>query len=281
MRANHDLIEEIRDYWSRRSGTFDLAFGHRIAPGPEADAWAQPMRDHLGAPPARVLELACGTGEVTRLVHDLGHDVTALDFSESMLAVARAKHEGKPRLRFLLADAGQTMEPDESYDAILCRHLVWTLVDPETAFADWFRILRSGGRLLIYDGDWAKPKPSGRWAARLLALWDRLSPDPNYDGAMGDAHAAIMRRLPFGEGLTADRLMPMLQAAGFGAMRQLPHDPIARAQRRTNGLRNSLRTRVYDRFILLAQKPGQSPSVQTPDARQAWAIERGHETSTV
>ncbi|AJE45747.1 class I SAM-dependent methyltransferase [Celeribacter indicus] len=165
MTANHDLTEEIRDYWSRRAQTFDLAFGHRIAPGPEADAWAQPMRDHLGPDPARVLELACGTGEVTRLVHNLGHEVTALDFSEDMLRVARDKHAGKPRLRFLLADAGRTMEHGESYDAILCRHLVWTLVEPEAAFADWFRILRPGGRLLIYDGDWTRPKPTGRWAA--------------------------------------------------------------------------------------------------------------------
>lgn len=263
MIANHDLAEEIRDYWSRRSATFDLAFGHRIAPGPEAEAWAAPMRDHLGPAPMRVLELACGTGEVTRLAHDLGHEVTALDFSETMLAVARAKHSGKPRLRFLHADAQRTMEPDASHDAILCRHLVWTLTEPEAAFADWFRVLRPGGRLLIYDGDWARPRPSGRWAARLLALWDRLAPDPTHDGALGDRHAAIMARLPFGEGLTPARLAPMLEAAGFSGLRFLPHDPIARAQRRVNGLRNRLRTRVHDRFILLARKPEQTP---TPSA---------------
>lgn len=255
MTANHDLTEDIRDYWSRRSETFDLAFGHRIAPGPEATAWAQPMRDHLGPVPSRVLELACGTGEVTRLVHDLGHEVTALDFSEAMLAVARAKHAGKPRLRFLHADAGRTMEPDASYDAILCRHLVWTLVDPEAAFADWFRILRPGGRLLVYDGDWAQPLPSGRWAAQMLRVWDRLSPDPHYDGAMSERHSDIMRRLPFGAGLTFDRLVPLLEGAGFTAIRQLSHDPIARAQRRTQGLRNRLRTRVYRRFILTCGKP--------------------------
>lgn len=255
MSANHDLSEEIREYWSRRSATFDLSFGHRIAPGPEAEAWAQPMREHLGPAPARVLELACGTGEVTRLVHDLGHDVTALDFSEAMLAVARTKHAGRPRLRFLHADAGRTMEPDASYDAILCRHLVWTLVDPAAAFADWFRILRPGGRLLVYDGDWAKPAPSGRWAAALLMLWQRLSPDPHSDNAMSARHGDIMRRLPFGEGLTAGMLRPMLEAAGFTDLRVLSHDPIARAQRRTNGLRNRLRTRVYDRFILVAERP--------------------------
>lgn len=47
----------------------------------------------------------------------------------------------------------------------------------------------------------------------------------------------------------------MLETAGFGNIRQLSHDPIARAQRRMNGLRNGMRTRVYDRFILVADKP--------------------------
>lgn len=254
MTANHDLAEEIRAYWSKRSETFDLAFGHHIAPGPEAAAWAEPMR-LLGPAPLKVLELACGTGEVTRLVHDLGHEVTALDFAEPMLAVARAKHEGKPRLRFLHADAQRTMEPDASYDAILCRHLVWTLTEPEAAFADWFRILRPGGRLLVYDGDWTKPAPWGRLAAWVLARWERIAPDAYYDGALSDRHAGIMRRLPFSEGLTFDRLAPLLQAAGFAGIRELPHGPIARAQRATQGLRNRLRTRVYRRFILIAEKP--------------------------
>lgn len=255
MSSNHDLIEDIRDYWSLRAETFDLAFGHHIAPGHEAAAWSASMRDHLGTSPLRILELACGTGEVTQLVHALGHDVTALDFSETMLAKAKAKHAGKPRLRFLHADAGSTKEPDTSYDAILCRHLVWTLTEPEQAFADWMRILHPGGRLLIYDGNWAKPQASGLWAAKLLALWDRLAPDQNYDGAMGAKHAAIMQQLPFGDGLSFERLKPLLSAAGFASIQELPHGPIAKAQRKRQGLRNRLRTLVYRRFILIAEKP--------------------------
>ncbi|WP_394889793.1 class I SAM-dependent methyltransferase [Mesorhizobium sp. AaZ16] len=254
--ANFDLRDEIHEYWSRRAETFDLAFGHYIAPGHEAEAWAAPIRDQLGSSPRKVLELACGTGEVTRLLHDLGHEVTALDFSDAMLAKARAKHVGKPRLRFLHADAGHTMEPDESYDAIVCRHLVWTLTEPARAFADWLRILHPGGRLLIYDGDWTKPKPSVLWAARLLSLLEQVSPDPYYDGAMSEKHGEIMRRLPFSEGLTFDSLAPQLAAAGFVSIRELPHEPIARAQRRGHGLRNRLRTLVYRRFILIAEKPG-------------------------
>lgn len=254
--GNFDLKEEIRSYWSKRSQTFDLAFGHFIAPGPEARAWQQPMRETLGDRPLKVLELACGTGEVTRLIHDLGHDVTALDFSEAMLRVARAKHEGKERLRFILADAENTMEPDAAYDAIVCRHLVWTLTAPQATFREWLRLLKPGGRLLVYDGDWTKPSPTGRLFAYLVSLIDRIQgADPYYDGAMSEKHEMIMRALPFGEGLTCERLGPLLAEAGFEAIRHIPHDGIARAQRKTACLRNRLRTRVYRRFILSALKP--------------------------
>ncbi len=254
--GNFDLKEEIRSYWSKRAQTFDLAFGHFIAPGPEARAWQKPIRDTLGAKPLRVLELACGTGEVTRLIHDLDHDVTALDFSETMLEVARAKHEGKERLRFILADAENTMEPDAAYDAIVCRHLVWTLTVPQEAFREWLRLLKPGGRLLVYDGDWAAPSPTGRLFAWLVSLIDRMQgADPYYDGAMSDKHEKIMRAIPFREGLTYERLAPMLKDAGFADIRYMSHDSIAKAQRETATLRNRLRTRVYRRFILSAIRP--------------------------
>lgn len=254
-RANFDLKEEIRDYWSKRSETFDLAFGHRIPRGPEFDAWQKPIGDLLGSAPLRVLELACGTGEVTALIHGLGHEVTALDFSDAMLTVARHKHAGKDRLRFILADAESPMDPDGTYDAVICRHLVWTLTDPEKAFAEWHRVLKPGGLLLIFDGDWAKPSRVGRLAALCISMIDRIvGADSHYDGALGDRHAAIMARLPFGTGLRPDRIMPMLSAAGFASIEILSHAPIARAQRRTANLRNRLRTHVYKRFMLTARR---------------------------
>lgn len=256
MITNFDLKEDIRDYWSRRSKTFDLAFGHRIPPGPEFDAWSAAVCAHLGGAPLKVLELACGTGEVTRVLLSLGHFVTAIDFSEAMLAVARAKHAGNSSARFILADAENTMEPDETYDAVVCRHLVWTLTDPQAALKDWHRVLKPGGRLLVFDGDWAKMTTLGRAAAMLIRVIDRFKgPDPHYDGAMGERHRAIMARLPFGDGLTEAGLTPLVQEAGFADFRIGTHAPIAKAQRKAADLRNRLRTRLYRRFVFSAVKP--------------------------
>lgn len=253
--ANFNLKEEIQDYWSKRSKTFDLAFGHKIPAGPEADAWTKPIREFLGTSPKRVLELACGTGEVTRLIHELGHDVTALDFSEDMLSVARAKHAGKPRLRFILADAENTMEPDGAYDAIVCRHLVWTLTQPKEAFCEWSRVLRPGGALIFFDGDWANPTPLGRLIALLISLIDRVTgQDPNYDGAMSTRHASIMNALPFAAGLRPKMLLPLLSAAGFAGFVLYSHAHIAKAQRKNANLRNKLRTLVYRRFVLACRR---------------------------
>ncbi len=256
MTANYTLKEDIRDYWSKRSETFDLAFGHRIPPGPEMDAWAEAVTRALGPKPLSILELASGTGEVSNVLMSLGHTVTGLDFSEAMLAIARTKHAGRKQARFILADAENTMEPDDRYDAVVCRHLVWTLTRPEEAFADWFRVLKPGGRLLVFDGDWTTPTRLGRLAGMAIRLIDRFGgADPHYDGALSDRHKSIMERLPFGHGLTASELTPMMAAAGFVDIDIASHASIAAAQRKTANLRNSLRTLLYRRFILSCRKP--------------------------
>ena len=170
MNLNHTIKDEIRDYWSKRSETFDLSPGHEIFNDEERHGWHALFRRHLGDGEGRaVLDVASGTGVISLLLHDIGFNVTGLDFSEAMLARARAKVDKLDApIRFVLGDAEQTLEADASYDAVVNRHLVWTLVDPEAAFAEWFRVLRPAGRLLIVDAD--TPTPRTRRAAFLRAL---------------------------------------------------------------------------------------------------------------
>lgn len=257
MAANYALKETIREYWGERAESFDLAFGHRMPPGPERDAWEAEMARCLGAEPLDVLDVACGTGEVTGALRRLGHCVTGLDFSEAMLARAKAKHAGDAGSRFLLADAEHTREPGNHYGAVVCRHLVWTLTDPQAALDDWFRVLKPCGHLLVFDGDFSAPGGlSGRLAKRMIGWLDRIGGTAPPHNPLVDRHAAIMGELPFAGGLTFEKLRPMAEAAGFTGIACHPHDAIARSQRRGASLRERLQTRLYRRFILHGRKPG-------------------------
>lgn len=255
--SNWSLKEEIRSHWTTRSATFDQAFGHRIPPGPERDAWLATIRRHLGDEPLRVLDVACGTGEVTGVLLELGHTVTGLDFSEAMVERARAKHRDNRRARFLLGDAEGTLEADGTYDAVVCRHLVWTLTDPGAALRDWHRVLRPGGRLLVFDGDFVNLPRRGRIAKKAMTWIARWAgPDRHRDGSLDEQHARILRELPFSGGLTGEALMDLAREAGFGSVSTAPYDAISRGQRRAaRSASDWLRTWLHTRFILVAVRP--------------------------
>lgn len=69
----------------------------------------------------RILELACGTGGHAFALENLGHEVTAADYSPDMIAKARAKkvHLGS-RIEFVTADMRDLDLGDESFDAVVC-----------------------------------------------------------------------------------------------------------------------------------------------------------------
>ncbi|MFT3688395.1 class I SAM-dependent methyltransferase [Paenirhodobacter sp.] len=240
---NRCLKDDIRDYWEIRAQTYDQSIGHGAMSAPEADAWLEAIWDHLGTGRA-ALDLGCGTGVMSALLHRAGFRVTGLDFAEPMLA--RAKTAG---IACRIADAENTMEPDRSQDAILARNLLWTLPDPAAALRDWFRVLRPGGRLMIIDGDFARES----WIERLLG--------PVPDGhslltpAQWAAHRRIMARLPFGAGLRDRDVVALLRAAGFTAIRRAGIGPVLRARHPNRLSRAALVAHSQHRFIVSAARP--------------------------
>ncbi|WP_181708180.1 class I SAM-dependent methyltransferase [Chthonobacter rhizosphaerae] len=256
--ANYSIRDEIRDYWSERAATFDTQVGHEIASEAERRAWHALLRRHLGdGAGRRALDLASGTGVVSHLLHDLGFDVTGLDWAEPMLERARAKARarGTP-IRFVMGDAERTMEPAESYDVVVTRHLVWTLVDPAAAFRDWHQVLKPGGRLLVVDGDFVSPTLLGRATAALTALAARLGlgarapADP-----LRERHRRILEQVYFRHGARADAVAALLREAGF---RQTTVDTnlgaIHRAQARHLPLMKGFDRATQHRYAVVAVK---------------------------
>lgn len=139
----------IREFWEREGSEYDQRAAHGISSEPERRRWADAVRP---IPPAsRVLDVATGTGFVALLLTELGHEVTGVDASEAMLARARAKAaEGGAAVTFVEGVTEQLPFADASFDAVTARHFIWTVLEPERAFAEWRRVLAPGG-LLIAD----------------------------------------------------------------------------------------------------------------------------------
>ena len=57
---------------------------------------------------------------------------------------------------FRQMDAQQLEFENETFDVVLSRNLTWTLPEPETAYAEWYRVLKPGGVLLNFDADYAE-----------------------------------------------------------------------------------------------------------------------------
>ncbi len=260
--SNHDLRDEIKAYWSLRAETFDSQPGHEIFSEDERAAWHALFSKHLGDGQGRqALDLACGTAVVSHILDDLGFKVTGLDWAEPMLERARAKAAKRGReIRFLMGDAENTMEADQSYDVITNRHLVWTLVDPLACFREWHRVLRTGGRVLIVDGDFVNVSPLTRlmkrltqWAARIGLAKDAKHGAPNSD--MAETHNRILSRVHFSDGAHADAVVELLKQAGFAKISvDTDLGAIHRAQRKNFSFLKGLERATQHRYAICAEK---------------------------
>lgn len=145
----------VNAYWNWRGPTYDSQPGHgdRLRTA-EHEAWVEAMRSLLPPAPAEVLDVGAGTGFLSFVAHELGHRVTGIDLAEGMLAVAREHTPGGTDIRFDIGDAVVPDFPDASFDAVISRHVIWTLRDPQAAFQNWRRVLRPGGRFVAIDAFW-------------------------------------------------------------------------------------------------------------------------------
>ena len=108
-----------------------------------------------------VLDLGCGTGVVARaLAARDGFDgtVTAIDQSPTLIAAAErfAADEGVgDRIGFGVGDVHALELPDASFDVAIAHTLVSHVREPSTVLAETARVVRPGGKVAIFDGDYA------------------------------------------------------------------------------------------------------------------------------
>jgi SAM-dependent methyltransferase len=103
-------------------------------------------RQHL-RPDMDVFEFGCGTGGTAILHAPHVRHVTAIDFSQAMIAIARGKAAaaGVNNVSFEQADIGDFRAPDASFDVILGLSILHLLNDKDAALAKVRRLLKPGG----------------------------------------------------------------------------------------------------------------------------------------
>jgi SAM-dependent methyltransferase len=124
--------------------------------------------------PRRVLELAAGTGVLTReLVAELGSDadVIASDLNEAMVDLGRQR---VPGAAWRTADATQLPFDADEFDLIACQFGVMFFPDKLMAFAEARRVLTSGGTLIL--STWG-PLDTHDFQAALVAVLERAFPE--------------------------------------------------------------------------------------------------------
>lgn len=143
----------IKNYWEDRAATFG---DHTMAP----ERWAaliqyQVRTAGLGDAKLDVLDAGCGTGAISMAVAAYGHRVTGIDLAQNMVdrACENARAAGV-EARFLAGDGCHLPFADESFDLVVNRNVLWGLVEPESALAEWKRVLKPGGMLVYFDSEW-------------------------------------------------------------------------------------------------------------------------------
>ena len=103
-------------------------------------------RSHL-RPDMDVLEFGCGTGGTAILHAPYVRHIKAIDFSDSMLTIARGKAAaaGVGNVTFERADINGFAAPDASFDVILGLSILHLLADKDAVIAKVFRLLKPGG----------------------------------------------------------------------------------------------------------------------------------------
>jgi ubiquinone/menaquinone biosynthesis C-methylase UbiE len=125
-----------------------------------------------------VLELACGTGRVTRHLQahlDESGVLTATDINPEMLTVARQKAPAD-NILWDVADMANMSYPADFFDLVICQFGLMLVPDKEKALAEIMRVLKKEGRVLF--NVWGDSKDNDIWAIGMKVIGSFIGENP-------------------------------------------------------------------------------------------------------
>jgi ubiquinone/menaquinone biosynthesis C-methylase UbiE len=209
------VSDRIREFWDADASTYDATASHAISDPLERAAWRQALREALPEPGTKVLDAGAGTGSLSVLAAELDYDVTALDLSPGMLAEAERKAAAMGLAERITCVVGSASEPPPGpFDAVMERHVLWTIPDPVAALEGWRHIAT---RLVLFEGTWGSTELGYRAKAAVAETLRKLVRTPP------DHHAPypedVLAELPLARLPSPVPLLEAVHAAGWRGVR--------------------------------------------------------------
>jgi len=218
--------ERVRKMFAAISASYDL--NNRLHSFGLDQSWRRSVVRAAGVKPGEaVLDVACGTGDLTRLFgagvrpSAPAGKVVGLDYTAEMLDIARTKRArtSDRGIEYLQGDAMRLPFADASFDVLSIAFGIRNVQSPALAIAEFFRVLRPDGRLAILEFD--RPRnPLIRWGNDLYTK--RIM--PRTATLISRDRSGAYKYLPKSVDTFIDRdgLAKLIIAAGFKDLRQTP-----------------------------------------------------------
>lgn len=252
-----DIKQRIEHYWNGRADQYDGQFGHGIFSNDETRAWLGTLERNLHPPgKAAILDVGCGTGFLSLLLSELGYMVTGVDFSDEMMAEAARKAESKGlTITWLHGDAETPPVKADTFEAVISRHLLWTLPDPEKALTNWKNLLPPGGQIIVIDGVWTPKTPYAKAMAALSSALVRMK-GRNEHGNWEQEYMRNPGDLPFMGGAEPHLVVELFEKVGLVNIHLDDMADILRCEKKIAPLEHKLRYALgKTRYLISGFKP--------------------------
>lgn len=212
----------VREMFTAIAPRYDL-LNHLLSANVDKLWWRRTARffsNVLSEPDARVLDLCCGTGDMTFALRREGPtaQIAGADFSHAMLQLAYEKSAKDRSLKWIEADALQLPFPDSSFNLVTSAFGFRNLADYDAGLREIFRVLKPGGECGILDFS----EPSGLLGKVYNVYFKSVLPRigriiSGNSGAYSYLPASVAR-FP-----TPDELQSRILAAGFRDVSWTPY----------------------------------------------------------
>ncbi|VXB62413.1 class I SAM-dependent methyltransferase [Pseudoclavibacter sp. 8L] len=142
--------EQVSSMFDRVSKKYDET--NDILSMGNAARWRVQTRHAIAPQPGeKILDVAAGTGTVSKVLADAGAKVTALDFSAGMIEEGKRIHGANPNIDFVQGDATKLPFDDNTFDASTVSFGLRNVQQPKIALQEMLRVTKPGGRLVIAE----------------------------------------------------------------------------------------------------------------------------------